>query len=261
YYVREKSLAGNSTLISGSEVGNYTLTWEDDGTYHEITEASSPAQGQQNLLEIVYYFYNVTIPPNTTEVDIYFNGKWDDNTEDITISAWNFNYSRWDELPNSISFSTDDIDVNNIIENYSYYLHNGEMRIRLRDSEAYGVPHGTLYVDVLRIEASYLYGPYLNEIRGGGEVHVTNYYKAFDMPEERLVSNKDYCLNNQTLRKELLIEKCVNDLCWNLTKVQDIYCDWGCYNSECRRPPWIQAGIVFGLILIGIFVYFYFFRW
>jgi len=85
-------------------------------------------------------------------------------------------------------------------------------------------------------------------------------YLYFQKAEERLIYNHDYCLNNVTKRKEILIEKCVAGDCWNQTRNEDTICQWGCdpETNECKPAPWLNwliiIGIIIGIIILVIFI-------
>ena len=69
------------------------------------------------------------------------------------------------------------------------------------------------------------------------------------------------CIDNSTLREYRVITyKIVDEKGkveeFNVTKWQDFHCAWGCSNNECRKPPWIAWGIVFGIVVLFIILYF-----
>lgn len=88
-------------------------------------------------------------------------------------------------------------------------------------------------------------------------------YLYFDKAEERLIFNHDYCLNdNVTLRKELLIEKCVAGDCWNQTRNEDKVCPYGCdpETNKCKDPPWMRWLIIIGII-VAVIILVMFINW
>lgn len=68
-----------------------------------------------------------------------------------------------------------------------------------------------------------------------------------------LVSNHDYCIDNQTLGKSLTYEYCIGSECKTIVKNETIPCDFGCENDQCVNPTmnWLFVGgfIVFLLAL------------
>jgi hypothetical protein len=64
-------------------------------------------------------------------------------------------------------------------------------------------------------------------------------------------------LDNTTLRKELTIQKCVDTLCYNITKFEDTVCNYGCdtERNECKSPPYITYAIFFGIVVVLIILY------
>lgn len=83
---------------------------------------------------------------------------------------------------------------------------------------------------------------YRDEIRGSGEVHVSNIpfetYLAFSvLPEPLLVSNHDYCIDNDTMGKTLTYEICVDGSCSEISRNETIPCNHGCYENKCNPTP------------------------
>ncbi len=61
-------------------------------------------------------------------------------------------------------------------------------------------------------------------------------------------------MDNSTLRKEALVQKCVDAVCWNTTKIIDTVCAYGCENSECKEAEWKVWLYVFVAIVACAFI-------
>jgi len=164
-----RDYADNFTLIEGDLIeGDYTDTWAEDRVYHTIQEVSP------DDIDIIYEFYNVTLPDNATSMVIVWKGDWTDHEEEVYMYLWNWNTSNWDLLPNRIAWYTHMIS-NTIEDDYiKNYLQNETVRIRftapiLTPTKSY------LRTDLLELRLNYaIYGA-IEIIRGGGELHVTSH--------------------------------------------------------------------------------------
>jgi hypothetical protein len=133
------------------------------------------------------------------------------------------------------------------------------------------------YIDTINItgrEVEYIWAndTLYQEVRGSGEVHVINpistiingtsildeilWQFQFDR-DNTLVSNHNYCIDNQTLRKTLTYEYCIGSNCRTIQKNETIPCDYGCQNDQCVNPTfnWITLGIFTALLLAVAFFY------
>ena len=99
-------------------------------------------------------------------------------------------------------------------------------------------------------------------VRGSSEVHITDipfetYMKFATLPEPELLSNHDYCIDNQTLGKTLTWEICRDGKCDNIVKNVTEPCPYGCYGNitvgSCNPEPFDRT-----LFLIGVFVLIFF---
>jgi hypothetical protein len=265
----------NLTLgnVSGSIEDTYTL----DGITLDFTEVN-------DRLNVIFNFiYPSPIALNITEIDIFLNSKWTTTeTEKLNILVWNFNTSKWDILPNTIKSSSKILPTNNaIMENTNNYIgifnstHN-ITRIMINDTEINNIT-GTLNLDYLMLRIEYLGGAYIEDIRGGGEVHIispsytitpyiqkdisTSVWKtflAYGTPPS-MPSTSYYCLDNQTLIKKIPRTVCFDEKCENLTITEEIKCQYGCNfeTNECNPPTWqpflyIMGGLIALMFLIVI---------
>ena len=245
--------ADNTVVLKGIESGTFQDTWKDDNTYHDIREK----QVGGYTLDFYYEFYNITVPQNYTGMTIYWIGRWTDPEESIRIYVWDWCNNSWIELENEITTNTPM--VSNFLDSSEYdvscIIDNGVVRVRFNDTDPSEKSYfGNLLTDFVDVQMHYLSFGAIESIRGGGELHVRNPripVVLSDMITERLIYNHDYCINNTTLRKEILIEKCYFDECYNITKVEYIDCPYGCYNNQCLESP-IKRYLNYILLLIGI---------
>jgi len=254
-YILDHTLnhAGDFRLTNGYvSGGSYEDTWEYDGASHSIDE------NLVDRLSATYYFYNVSVPYNISKLCIIWRGSWDDTGESVRIYLRNFETGSWDELPNRIYYYT--TMVSNCVDNPTSYINDGEVRVRFWDTSL-NWRGGTLSTDLLEVQAFYTRFGQIEIIRGGGEIHVrdiANQNVVEGMVSERLIHNHDYCLDNKTHVKELLIEKCFDSICYNTTQKIVEVCDYGCnvQIGECYPPPYKRLGIVIAIIAaIVIIVY------
>jgi hypothetical protein len=105
------------------------------------------------------------------------------------------------------------------------------------------------------------------EVRGSGEVHVIDPVSTiingssmlnellwnfqFDRDNPELLSNHDYCIDNQTLGKTLTFEYCLGGDCRIIQRNETIPCDFGCNNAtnSCNANPLVSVGIIIAIIL------------
>ena len=167
------------------QTGNVNGTQENDGNYTKFIE------DENDLLEIEFEFLDGNITDETEQIEIYFNGKWcegDCSTlEDEMVSIWVYCYvnESWSYLPNQIYSSYSDIDVNNVLScediNPLNFVNNSITRIKITQNGT-NTKKGVLNMDSFKLVVLNGVFQYTNEIRGGGEVHIS------DLPIEMNVS-------------------------------------------------------------------------
>jgi len=157
------------------------------------------------------------------------------------------------------TWTTDNAD--NIYHYYQFNLSEYKLGNNMVGIEAHmGGGDDYLYIDDIVIhscEKNYYYSEQeqYQEIRGGGDIHVTNLPEKIweyfaTMPEPRLVSNHDVCADNMTLVKELRYEICIDNKCRIITRNETIPCDYGCYNNRCLPDP--ATKYLYGIIISGV---------
>jgi hypothetical protein len=240
---RIQYLANNFTSYTPiySQTGDYTYTWAFDGNNHYV-------ESTLTNLNISYFF--------TSDTGGFGNIDWYGGTSSggvfeilfLNCSSGNFQ-----------SLLSTTIPVNQLLHfskalsgNFSC---NGTLEINLRLASS-GGRRANLWTDYMFFNLYNTSGA-IQVVRGGGEVHVSNLAKFFDSFEASLLSNHDYCLDNTTLRKELTVQKCIDTLCYNITKLEDTVCNYGCdtERNTCLEPPFIRWGYIVGLFIAGIIIF------
>lgn len=254
----------NFTLYNGSEFsGTYVDTFVDDDVYHIVDEALP-------RLEFEYVFTVPTYPYLVKELDFIWNGRWSDTDENVQIYVYNYNTSTWDLLPNVITYSAVDMDVTNAVLDGGEYIQNNTVRTLFSDTiKNDTVRTGRLRNDMFHLTVKCQCGEAINWIRGGGELHVSKipFTTALysDLPEDTLISNHRYCLDNTTLRTEIIRQRCLDVHCVNTSSIDDYVCPYGCdeTRNECVMDPVVRILIVIFIIcfiIVLIWVYFKKFR-
>jgi len=272
FYVVDRTYdyADDGNVVYGTVVqGDYTDTWKDDNEYHSVNEKQ--VSGGYRF-EIIYDFYNLTIPQNYTGMTVYWIGRWRDSGESVLVEIWNWCNSSWVELPNEITTNTPF--VSNFLDSswdVNCLVTNGTVKIMFRDSDwNEKVDMETFSTDFLDVQMSYLTFGSMETIRGGGEVHVSNpltqqeslvkLINFFEYTsEDKVISNHDYCVNN-THRKVLTVEKCGilfnSTVCFTINKTIDEVCNYGCENGKCVEAPYIvMLKIAAGICVVIAFVF------
>ena len=253
--------ADNTVVIKGLESGTFQDTWKDDNEYHDVREK----QVGGYTLDFYYEFYNVSVPENYIGMTIYWIGRWNDPEEDVCMYIWDWCNSSWIKLKNCITTNTPMVSnyLDTSIWNSSCLVApSGTVRVKLNDTDPSEKSYfGNLMTDFIDVQMHYLSFGAIESIRGGGELHVSNPRIPSiisEMVEERLIHNHNYCINNTTLKKELLIEKCYFDECYNITRSEIIECKWGCNAEagECYPPPYERMLVVIGIIALIIILVF-----
>jgi len=123
------------------------------------------------------------------------------------------------------------------------------------------LPEG-LYIWFVNCSTSY------GNIQGAGNINIHGltflnytgnaYFWVFeknkDLVTETILQNHDYCYDNETLAKNLTIQKCINDICYNYTKIEFITCEYGCSNDKCNPSPISGWIIILGIILFVVII-------
>ena len=81
---------------------------------------------------------------------------------------------------------------------------------------------------------------------------------SFADDEVQLVITTQFCIDNTTLAYNHNVSRSILGLTFedNLEEFQ--VCDYGCYNNECRQPPWVIYLVAFLLMLVISALIFYF---
>lgn len=100
-------------------------------------------------------------------------------------------------------------------------------------------------------------------VGGASEVHVSDipfetYLEISTLPEPILVSNHDYCIDNNTLGRTLTWELCVRNRCELVTRNETIPCNYGCSNNMCLPSPWntLIIAIIIAVVIIIVIWWF-----
>jgi len=223
---------------------------------------------EKDVLDVTFYFNLTNLTGNYTALTIYSYVSWD-GTENASYYIYNFNTSSWEELPNEVYYSPNFVTINNaILQNISNYIsRDNQVVVRFYSPEK-GGGDNILSIDYLSVGIVQIANQTIESIRGGGEIHLhsstfTNYTgneyfwifeKDKDTITETILQNHDYCYDNQTLAKNLTIQKCINDNCYNYTKIELITCEYGCSNDKCNPSPISGWIIILGIILFVVII-------
>lgn len=243
YIVNQGSLAGNINDLRAI-----------DGKKVDLKEANDDFD-----VEFVFQITETLI--NLSQASILSVVHFKGTGENVLYWIYNFENQSWELLENYAPPSPNWITVNNLIYNISRYINDSQMKLRFNTSSpSAGKLDDVFSIDYLAIEASNLTSVIVDSIRGGGEVHVHNpkrifaeFDKASNLITEIILSNSDYCEENN-LVKEILIRKCIDDICYNYTKYETITCPYGCADNKCRSSPFENYLILIGIIALVIFI-------
>ena len=250
--------ADNAVVLKGIESGTFQDTWKEDNAYHDIREK----QAGGYTLDFYYEFYNITVPQNYTGMSIYWIGRWTDPEESVRMYVWDWCNNSWIELENEITTNTPM--VSNFLGSSEYdvscIIDNGVIRVRFNDTDPSEKSYfGNLLTDFIDVQMHYLSFGAIESIRGGGELHVKNPripVVLSDMITESLVHNHDYCLDNKTHVKELLVEKCYFDECYNVTQRITEVCQYGCdmETGQCLPHPFMRNLIIVLIVVVVLVI-------
>jgi hypothetical protein len=90
-------------------------------------------------------------------------------------------------------------------------------------------------------------------------------YLYSQLVSERLIHNHDSCFNDTTQVKDILIEKCYMNDCWNTSETRTIDCPYGCSGTQCN-PSTTRANveilvIIFIVMTVLAGIYFVYVKW
>jgi len=250
-------------LTYGTESGSYLNTYEFDGVYHSITEQN--VNGSYRL-EFLYIFNNVNIPNNTNSLSLVWRGSWKDKKENVAICLYNFRTSSYDCIPNQIKSTTPMVSYETT--NWQDYISNNQVIVKFVDTVQVGDNvASTLDTDQFYISLNYFFPRYINNIRGGGEMHV-HYPPAFGgLTAEEVwkkylelypyikyvtkLTDPSVCIDNQTLLHYQNYTFCIADDCRLVTYNTTEYCEYGCdpVLNRCMPKP-LERYIIYLLVLI-----------
>lgn len=145
--------------------GDYLFVYDNDNVFHEYESSG----GKLN----VTYNYSEIIPTNLSSFGLEWQGKASTGNI-LSFYALNYNTSKWTLLPNTatgagVATGSPIISASNTITiNATQYLQNGRASIMIYTSST-----TTAFTDYLGVSVIGQISPYLDEIRGSGEVHIT----------------------------------------------------------------------------------------
>jgi len=206
----------NRTVIQGTYTGDTVyLNSLEDLIYNECNPSSKVCDA--------YYDFNVSEVVdlnslNLTSIDIYYAGESTSNPT-LTMYIWNWSNSSWIELPNELTFhgtaganpSGVDEFLTNVIEDYNYTISdNGTIRIRLYSTGASTYTQYDNWLSIKLVSAE----TQVFELKGSGELHVTNNLNQINETLHNLPSNVwNYPSRNLTFTDYNQISEYV----WNYT--------------------------------------------
>jgi hypothetical protein len=173
-------LKGRFTNLSNI-AKNYNTTKSCPATF-------SSGQSLETTFAIFNISYNTTVASSTLSTAY----KWSDSSgEVVNIYLYNYTGAKYYKLPTSLIYTTGDIMISNTLTNLSDFISNNTMIILMNDSEPNGTMAGQLSLNLLQLQqVGYLSQP-IKYIRGGGELHVSNYANEL----KYLLSNLSVTLN------------------------------------------------------------------
>lgn len=176
--------ADTVTVLHGVGSGTVQDTWKDDNQYYTVSEKLISGGGY--ALDFYFDFYNVTIPENVTGMTIYWVGRWTSPEEDVYFNVWDWCIGNWtDYLPNEVSTNTPT--VSNFISVDEYNISclvssEGTVRVRLYDTDWNEKEDaGDLMTDFIDVQMKYATYGQIENIRGGGEVHVSKLHQLLEI--------------------------------------------------------------------------------
>jgi len=153
-------------LIEGN---NFSITQSDDNKL-KIKESS----GSEESINVNITIPNVLAPTNFTRMGISVEYAWGDSKEDIEMWVYNWTSGQYTLLPNTLPKTTiDNVFTNFIFGNINDYVKNNTVKIRFED-ESSGTAGMRKTLEIDKVWISFVESTAaVNEIRGGGEIHIT----------------------------------------------------------------------------------------
>jgi len=181
FYVIEQTYdyADSYNLVKGNRIsGTIENTWKDDSVYLTFRENLL-----SDRLEVWFEFDDVRIPANNTGMTIYWVGRWEDPHEYLKVYLYDFCNSTWLELPNRVTTNTPMVSnyLDASVYNISCFVGGGKVGVKFEDQAVVGTAE-YFRVDFLDVQMHYATYGQINNIRGGGEIHVST--KKFEPSEE-----------------------------------------------------------------------------
>jgi hypothetical protein len=273
-------------ITTGSSSGSFPsgLYEMNDGITHSVKEKTDTLYFE--------YWFNVSVPQNLTEIHINFYGSWDDNNENVEIFVFNYYNNSWVKLTNPIRSSSVYVAVNNLLEDNLYnYFNNSILKVRFKDTSSSTGKDSTLMIDFFQVELVYLTGQFIDDIRGGGEIHISNVTAYIPPISPNVTVNvtvpinvsleniselinetvepklddlialmfalhstpvtRQYCIDNQTLVTEKVANWTVAGKIYPITKNETVLCNWGC---DVERNECRSAPYIGVLYAFGIVI-------
>jgi len=229
--VGDEENADNYSIINGTLLGGtLTDTYTSDNTRQDFKEVN-------DKLLVYYNFTNFTVNETIFELDIhleyqwkYKSGAWHPSVENLYLEIYNYSNSSWYRIPQPITGSTSDIMwdyaiVNGVNGNFSdFVVNNGTIMIRFIDNTTDG-NDDNLEIDHLKIIEKFKVDEILDNIRGGGELHVTNYVYEIKGKMDLInqtIMNKLYSIQDD-LSEIYNLTYDINETVHNLTILDEIY--------------------------------------
>jgi len=188
YIIEEaKNYAWDFTLNLGTlVVGSYTDTYTYNSVYHSIKETTS------GIMDFDYVFHTSEIPNNYTGMVIRWKGKFNDPADPVKLYLYDWCNARWSQpLPNTITKYI--IELSNYLPkdqwNVSCYIRtmfgSNDLLIKF-NSSSFGTGRYQIDNDFLEVGLLYTAFGETNEIKGSGELHVSEY------PSSVFISTTEY---------------------------------------------------------------------
>lgn len=181
FYVIDETYdyADSTTVVQGVESGSVEDTWKDDDQYYTVTEKLLAGGGY--AFDVYFDFYNVTIPENNTGISIYWIGRWAEPSEYVYMALWDYCTDSWYNLTNYISSNTPTVTNFVSVDEYNItcFMNDvGTVRVRFYDTDwSEKEDAGDFMTDFIDVQMKYATYGQINNIRGGGEVHVSKLYQ------------------------------------------------------------------------------------
>ena len=278
FYVIDETFdyADSVTVTHGVSSGSVQDTWKDDNVYYTVTEKLIAGGGY--ALDFYFDFYNVSIPSNVTGMTVYWVGRWTSSEETVYFEVYDWCTGGWVDLVNNISTNTptvsnfisvDDHNISCLVSGTD----SGTVRVRLRDKDwSEKVEAGDLMTDFIDVQMKYATYGQINNIRGGGEVHVHSpkvselissdvwrrYLELYPYIKKVTETvDPQVCIDNQTLLTYINYTFCIGDSCQTVSYNTTQVCPYGCDTqlNECKKPPYIYYAIMFALLIGGVIIY------